>query len=234
MRRPVARCSIPSWCASIGMLADGVPVFLLLPGRGGEHIRGSGSSRGRQLQVLNDACGPSSASAIDAGDLPGARPRGSARWANATRPISRASAATAIEAKIELDDVFEGEGVRGRRDRGDGRRGAAPEDAADRRTWRTEERSASSVTTTSWRSPVSSTGTARIRSPRVGCPSAATRLAHAGQAVRAAGPWRPRSKAPTMRRRGIARPSARGSYPTAKGILDDYVDQLSGLLPALR
>lgn len=37
------------------------------------HIRGSGSSRGRQLQMLNDTLWPVLRARVDAGDLPGAR-----------------------------------------------------------------------------------------------------------------------------------------------------------------
>jgi 6-phospho-beta-glucosidase len=80
------------------------------------HIRGSGSSRGRQLQALNDALWPVLRACIDAGDLPGAR----TAWERAmgergatylARERGETVEGTAIEgAAAVIGDVFEGEG----------------------------------------------------------------------------------------------------------------------------
>jgi 6-phospho-beta-glucosidase len=78
------------------------------------HIRGSGSSRGRQLQALNDALWPVLRSCVDAGDLPGAR----TAWERAMGErdatyFARERGETIEDEAAEAGDVFEGEGYEG-------------------------------------------------------------------------------------------------------------------------
>ena len=69
---------------------DGVPVLLLLPGPGRRaHPRLGQLSRGRQLQLLNDALWPVLRRCVNGGDLDGARAAGNARWANVIDYFSR-------------------------------------------------------------------------------------------------------------------------------------------------
>jgi 6-phospho-beta-glucosidase len=78
------------------------------------NIRSSGGSRGRQLQRLNDSLWPMLRACVSAGDLPAAR----AAWerAMAERDASyfaRERGELVPDEGIELDDVFEGEGYEG-------------------------------------------------------------------------------------------------------------------------
>jgi 6-phospho-beta-glucosidase len=103
----------PELVRSIGMLPMEYLYFYYYRDTAVEHIRGSGSSRGRQLQALNDACGRCSARGSTPATCRARRRRGSARWASATRRTSRASAARSVDEELELGDVFEGEGYEG-------------------------------------------------------------------------------------------------------------------------
>jgi 6-phospho-beta-glucosidase len=78
------------------------------------HIRGSGSSRGRQLQALNDGLWPVLRACIDAGDLPGAL----TAWERAMSErdatyFARERGETVSDEAGEPGDVFEGEGYEG-------------------------------------------------------------------------------------------------------------------------
>jgi 6-phospho-beta-glucosidase len=63
----------PDLVRSIGMLPMEYLSFYYYPERALSHIRGSGTSRAEQLHVLNDAIWPSLRKLIDVGDLAGAR-----------------------------------------------------------------------------------------------------------------------------------------------------------------
>jgi alpha-galactosidase/6-phospho-beta-glucosidase family protein len=63
----------PALVRAIGMLPMEYLYFYYYRDEALAHIRGSGSSRGRQLQALNDALWPVLRSSIDAGDLSAAR-----------------------------------------------------------------------------------------------------------------------------------------------------------------
>ena len=99
---------------SIGMLPMEYLYFYYYRDRAVEHIRGSGSSRGSQLQMLNHALWPVLRSCIDAGDLAGAR----AAWEramgerNATY-FARELGQTVPDEPGEPGDVFEDEGYQG-------------------------------------------------------------------------------------------------------------------------
>jgi 6-phospho-beta-glucosidase len=78
------------------------------------HIRGSGSSRGRQLQLINDALWPVLRACVDAGDLAGAR----AAWERAMGErdatyFARERGDMVAEEDHASGDVFEGEGYEG-------------------------------------------------------------------------------------------------------------------------
>jgi 6-phospho-beta-glucosidase len=99
---------------AIGMLPMEYLYFYYYRDQAVEHIRGSGSSRGRQLQTLNDALWPTLRACIDAGDLIGAR----AAWERAMGERDATYFARERGGAVELqaDDpggVFEGEGYEG-------------------------------------------------------------------------------------------------------------------------
>jgi 6-phospho-beta-glucosidase len=78
------------------------------------HIRGSGSSRGRQLQALNDALWPVLRACVEGGDLPAAR----SAWEHAMGErdasyFARERGEAVPDDASELSDVFEGEGYEG-------------------------------------------------------------------------------------------------------------------------
>jgi alpha-galactosidase/6-phospho-beta-glucosidase family protein len=79
------------------------------------HIQGSGGSRGRQLQALNDALWPQLRTAIDAGDLTEARAAWERAMAqrDATYFARERGDILAEENDDEPADVFEGEGYEG-------------------------------------------------------------------------------------------------------------------------
>jgi 6-phospho-beta-glucosidase len=104
----------PELVRSIGMLPMEYLYFYYYRDEAVAHIRGSGSSRGRQLQALNDGLWPVLRSCVDAGDLPGA----SAAWARAMQErdvtyFARERGEAVPDTTEDLGDVFEGEGYEG-------------------------------------------------------------------------------------------------------------------------
>jgi 6-phospho-beta-glucosidase len=119
----------PALVRSIGMLPMEYLYFYYYRDEALEHIRRSGSSRGRQLQALNEALWPALRAEIDAGDHPGAV----AAWVRAMGErdatyfarergdsvVDDAAAADADETgtpdadEARAGDVFEGEGYEG-------------------------------------------------------------------------------------------------------------------------
>ena len=104
----------PALVREIGMLPMEYLYFYYYRDQALEHIRGSGSSRGRQLQALNDALWPMLRASVDAGDLSGAR----AAWERAM--VERGATYFARERgeivepeEVDIGDVFEGEGYEG-------------------------------------------------------------------------------------------------------------------------
>jgi 6-phospho-beta-glucosidase len=104
----------PALVRAIGMLPMEYLYFYYYRDQAVAYIRGSGSSRGRQLQLINDALWPVLRSRIDAGDLPGAR----AAWERAMGErdatyFARERGETVPDGAEESGDVFEGEGYEG-------------------------------------------------------------------------------------------------------------------------
>ncbi len=104
----------PDLVRAIGMLPMEYLYFYYYRDEAVEHIRGSGSSRGRQLQALNDALWPVLRYCVDAGDLPGAR----SAWERAMGErdatyFARERGETVPDDADEPGDVFEGEGYAG-------------------------------------------------------------------------------------------------------------------------
>jgi len=104
----------PALVRAIGMLPMEYLYFYYYRDQAVAHIRGSGSSRGRQLQDLNDALWPRLRAAVDAGDLAGAR----AAWERAMSErdatyFARERGELVSEEMEEPADVFEGEGYEG-------------------------------------------------------------------------------------------------------------------------
>ncbi len=106
----------PGLVRAIGMLPMEYLYFYYYRDQAVAHIRGSGSSRGRQLQMLNDALWPALRACVDAGDLPGAR----AAWERAmserdatyfARERGESSGGETVD--VVDDDVFAGEGYAG-------------------------------------------------------------------------------------------------------------------------
>ena len=99
---------------SIGMLPMEYLYFYYYRDRAVEHIRGSGSSRGRQLQALNDALWPVLRANVDSGDLPAAR----AAWEHAMSErdatyFARERGESVPDEMEDVSDVFAGEGYEG-------------------------------------------------------------------------------------------------------------------------
>ena len=96
------------------------------------HIQGSGGSRGRELQALNDALWPDLRAAIDAGDL--ARARGAWERAMAERDatyFARERGEVSTRRSRRAGRPLRRGGLRGRRDRGDDGSGPTPGVAVD-------------------------------------------------------------------------------------------------------
>jgi 6-phospho-beta-glucosidase len=104
----------PALVRATGMLPMEYLYFYYYRDRAVAHIRGSGSSRGRQLQALNDALWPALRAHVEAGDLPGARSawERAMRTRDATYFAREGGKVVPVEAD-ELGDVFEGEGYEG-------------------------------------------------------------------------------------------------------------------------
>jgi alpha-galactosidase/6-phospho-beta-glucosidase family protein len=104
----------PALVRAIGMLPMEYLYFYYYRDEALAHIRGSGSSRGRQLQALNDALWPVLRTCVDAGDLAGAR----AAWERAMGErdatyFARERGETVPDEAGEPGDVFEGAGYEG-------------------------------------------------------------------------------------------------------------------------
>jgi 6-phospho-beta-glucosidase len=104
----------PALVRSIGALPMEYLYFYYYRDQAVAHIRGSGSSRGRQLQMLNDALWPLLRARVDAGDLPGAR----SAWERAMGErdatyFARERGEGVPDEEGEPGDVFEGEGYAG-------------------------------------------------------------------------------------------------------------------------
>jgi 6-phospho-beta-glucosidase len=104
----------PALVRTIGMLPMEYLYFYYYRDQAVAHIRGSGSSRGRQLQALNDGLWPVLRACIDAGDLPGAV----TAWERAMGErdatyFARERGRTVPDESDEVGDVFEGEGYEG-------------------------------------------------------------------------------------------------------------------------
>ena len=101
----------PALVRAIGMLPMEYLYFFYYRDEAIAHIRRSGSSRGRQLQALNDALWPILRSCIDARDLPGAR----SAWEGAMSDrdatyFARERGEMVEDETAEAGDPFEGEG----------------------------------------------------------------------------------------------------------------------------
>jgi 6-phospho-beta-glucosidase len=104
----------PALVRAIGMLPMEYLYFYYYRDQAVAHIRGSGSSRGRQLQALNDGLWPLLRACIDAGDLPGAV----TAWERAMGErdatyFARERGEAVTDESDEVGDVFEGEGYEG-------------------------------------------------------------------------------------------------------------------------
>ncbi len=104
----------PALVRSIGMLPMEYLYFYYYRDQAVANIRGSGGSRARQLQVLNDGLWPVLRTCVDADDLAGAR----AAWERAmverdVTYFARERGETVEDEAGEPEDVFEGEGYQG-------------------------------------------------------------------------------------------------------------------------
>jgi 6-phospho-beta-glucosidase len=104
----------PALVRTIGMLPMEYLYFYYYRDQALAHIRGSGSSRGRQLQALNDGLWPVLRACVDAGDLPGAvRAWERAMGERDATYFARERGETVPDESDEPGDVFEGEGYEG-------------------------------------------------------------------------------------------------------------------------
>jgi alpha-galactosidase/6-phospho-beta-glucosidase family protein len=104
----------PALVRAVGMLPMEYLYFYYYRDQAVAHIRGSGSSRGRQLQDLNEALWPALGQLVSTGDLHGARQA----WERAMgeRDATYFAREQGTTMPIEADepsDVFEGEGYEG-------------------------------------------------------------------------------------------------------------------------
>jgi 6-phospho-beta-glucosidase len=122
----------PELVRAIGMLPMEYLYFYYYRDQAVAHIRGSGSSRGRQLQDLNDALWPALRELVDAGDLPAARLAWERAMSerDATYFARERGTAVPVEAN-EPGNVFEGEGYEGVAAAVMAAAVAPPEDSAD-------------------------------------------------------------------------------------------------------
>jgi len=104
----------PALVRAVGMLPMEYLYFYYYRDQALAHIRGSGSSRGRQLQDLNDALWPALRELVSGGDLRGARQAWERAMGerDATYFAREQGTAQPIDAD-EPGDVFEGEGYEG-------------------------------------------------------------------------------------------------------------------------
>ena len=222
----------PELVRSIGMLPMEYLYFYYYRDTAVEHIRGSGSSRGRQLQALNDALWPVLRARIDAGDLPGAQTAWERAMGERDATYFARERGEVVAEELELGDVFEGEGYEGV--------ATAVMAAATRR------RKTPLIVDVANRGAISALddddvvevtclvdehGAHPIAQGRL--PDAATDLLtqvklYERRTVEAAVTGSYDAALEAL----LVHPLV-ASYPTAKRILDDYVADLPGLLPAL-
>jgi len=222
----------PELVRSIGMLPMEYLYFYYYRDTAVEHIRGSGSSRGRQLQALNDALWPVLRARIDAGDLPGAQTAWERAMGERDATYFARERGKVVAEELELGDVFEGEGYEGvatavmaaatRR-----RKTPLIVDVANRGAIAAlDDDDVVEVTCL-----VDEHGAHPIAQGRL--PDAATDLLtqvklYERRTVEAAVTGSYEAALEAL----LVHPLV-ASYPTAKRILDDYVADLPGLLPAL-
>jgi 6-phospho-beta-glucosidase len=227
----------PALVRSIGMLPMEYLYFYYYRDQAVEHIRGSGSSRGRQLQALNDALWPVLRARVDAGDLAGAR----SAWERAMSErdatyFAREGGKVAKDAPAAAEapgDVFEGEGYEGvatavmaaavRRRKvplilNVPNRGAIAglrDDDAVEVTCLADEHGAHPIAQGAMPEPALALVTQVKLFERLTVAAAVEGSYDAALRALLAHPLVP-------------------SYPVARAILDEYVERLSGLLPPLR
>jgi 6-phospho-beta-glucosidase len=229
----------PALVRAIGMLPMEYLYFYYYRDEAVANIRGSGSSRGRQLQALNDGLWPVLRTCVDAGDLAGAR----AAWEQAmserdatyfARERGAAVEGDAVEEEPpEPDDVSGGEGYQGVAM-------AVMRAAARRRPTpmilNTANRGAIGglrdddvVEVTCVADEHGAHPLAQGAMPEEALALVAQVKLYERLTVTAAVEGSYEAALDAL----LAHPLV-GSYPAAKGILDDYVEGLAGLLPALR
>jgi 6-phospho-beta-glucosidase len=228
----------PELVRTIGMLPMEYLYFYYSRDVAVGYIRGSGSSRGRQLEALNDALWPTLRTSIDAGDLEGAE----AAWTHAmqerdatyfARERGDLVDAPDGDGPAEEDDPFEGEGYEGVAiavmAAAVGRQARplilnVPNRGAIR-----ELRDDDVVEVTCSVDRNGAHPIAQGTLPETALALLAQVKLYERLTVEAAVDGSYDAALNAL----LAHPLV-GSYPAAKAILDDYVDQLSGLLPALR
>jgi len=219
----------PELVRSIGMLPMEYLYFYYYRDTAVAHIRGSGSSRGRQLQALNDALWPVLRARIDAGDLPGAQTAWERAMGERDATYFARERGETVEEEGEPGDVFEGEGVATAVMAAATRRRKTPliVDVANRGAiGELDDDDVVEVTCL-----VDEHGAHPIAQGRL--PEAAADLLqqvklYERRTVEAAITGSYEAALEAL----LVHPLV-ASYPTAKRILDDYVAGLAGLLPAL-
>jgi 6-phospho-beta-glucosidase len=224
----------PALVRAIGMLPMEYLYFYYYRDQAVANIRASGSSRGRQLQALNDGLWPVLRTCVDAGDLEGAR----AAWERAMHErdvtyFARERGETVEEEAEEPDDVSESEGYQGvavavmraaahRRPTpmilntaNRGAIGGLRDDDVVEVTCVTDEHGAHPI--------------AQGAMPEEALALVSQVKLYERLTVTAAVEGSYQAALDAL----LAHPLV-GSYPVAKAILDDYVDGLGDLLPALR
>ena len=224
----------PALVRAIGMLPMEYLYFYYYRDQAVAHIRGSGSSRGRQLQNLNDALWPRLRAAVDTGDLADAR----RAWERAMGErdatyFARERGEVVPDESGGHRDVFDGEGYAGvatavmtaavqrrtaRLILNVPNRGAIPglrDDDVVEVTCLADEHGAHPIAQGSMPEPARTL----VESVKLYERLTVTAAVH-GSYDAALGAL-------------LAHPLV-ASYPAARSILDEYVSDLSGLLPALR
>jgi 6-phospho-beta-glucosidase len=224
----------PALVRAIGMLPMEYLYFYYYRDEAVAHIRGSGSSRGRQLQALNDALWPVLRTCVDGGDLAAAQ----VAWERAMRErdatyFARERGETAAEGDESPSDLFSSDGYEGmataivaaavqRRkvplilnvpNRG-AIEGLRDDDVVEV-TCLADEHGAHPIA----QGHLPEAAMALVRQVKVYERLTVTAAVECSYDVALDAL--------------LAHPLV-GSYPTAKAILDDYVEGLAGLLPALR
>lgn len=104
----------PALVRAVGMLPMEYLYFYYYRDQAVAHIHGSGSSRGRQLQDLNDALWPTLRELVNAGDLLGARQAWERAMSERDATYFAREQGTLVPGQAEEPgDVFEGEGYEG-------------------------------------------------------------------------------------------------------------------------